>query len=58
MTMFKIIKAHILVNIAILTNNCFGNPKDLHGRKYKDVYKEFGYRAMIKEYLTDNSWEL
>jgi hypothetical protein len=58
MIMFKIIKAHILVSIAILTNNCFGKTKNLHGKKYKEACKEFGYRAMIKEYLTDNSWEL
>ena len=54
----KTIKAHLKVYIAYLTNNWKGKRKDIFGRTYRSVYKKFGYKAMIKEYLEGNTWNV
>jgi hypothetical protein len=49
-------KAHAKVFIAYLTNNWSGKSEDVHGRSYVYVYRRFGHREMVKEYLEDNTW--
>ena len=49
-------KDSLLVFMAYLTNNIFGKQEDVHGRKYRDVYKQFGHRAMLKDYHNGNTW--
>lgn len=48
--------AHIKVWFAGLTNNYFGKREDVHGRTYKYVYKKFGHKKMVGEYLRGNTW--
>ena len=31
-------------------------PEDVHGRTYKYVYKKFGHKEMLSEYLHGNTW--
>jgi hypothetical protein len=54
----KILKANILVFLAYLTNNKYGKQVDVHGRTYRYVYKKFCHKAMVNEYLDENSWDV
>ncbi len=46
----------INVFLAYIVNNRRGKRKDVHGRSYRSVYRNFGNRAMAKEFLYPNSW--
>lgn len=48
--------AKINVKLAYLFGNRGGKRKDVNGRKYRAVYKEFGFKAMLDDYLHGNSW--
>jgi len=52
----KKIMANIKVFIAFLTNNARGKSEDVYERSYRSVYLRFGHRAMVKDFLEDNSW--
>lgn len=47
---------NIKIYIAYLTNNRGGKREDVHGRTYRQVYKKFGHKEMLKEYKQGNSW--
>ena len=44
----------IKVRMAYIANK----QEDVHGRKYRDVYKKFGHKEMVKDYLSSNSWDI
>lgn len=48
----------INVFLAYILNNHRGKRKDVHGRPYRSVYREFGNRVMAEEFLYDNSWNV
>ncbi len=48
--------AKINVYLAYLLGNLGGKRVDIHGRKYRDVYKRFGNLTMARDFLQDNSW--
>jgi len=41
---------------AYLSGNRRGKKKDVHGRKYAAVYKEFGHKKMVEEFRSSNTW--
>jgi len=49
---------NVFIFVAFMTNNIFGKREDVHGRKYRDVYKRFGHRAMLYDYRNGNSWRV
>lgn len=50
------ITAKINVFLAYLCVNRGGKRVDVHGRKYRDVCKRFGMKAMAEDLLNGNSW--
>lgn len=48
--------AYFKVLRAFFTNNKNGKKLDVHGRNYRDVYKKYGHKVMLYDYLHGNSW--
>ena len=50
--------ARINVLLAYICNNCGGKKVDVHGRRYRDVYRHFGNKVMTYEFKHGNSWNV
>lgn len=50
--------AHIKVYFAFLTNNRGGRHTDVHGRRYRDVYRRHGHFLMVDDDRYGNSWRI
>jgi len=46
------------VFLAYCLFNTGGKREDVHGRTYRQVYREFGNKAMAGEFLYPNSWNV
>lgn len=50
--------ARINVYLAYLLFNIGGKKKDVHGRRYRHVYRRFGNYAMALDFKNGNSWNV
>jgi len=48
--------ARINVWLAYWLWNRRGKREDVHGRRYRQVYRKFGNKVMAKEFLNGNTW--
>lgn len=54
--MIKRLVAKTKVLRAYLDGNSRGKTQDVHGRDYRQVFDRYGFKIMVDEYLSGNTW--